>query len=61
MIVHVFSIHLFLGFRVEKDLVLNELKKLPMMYDASYVISIEENILDDLPEEEIAEYQLVMP
>ena len=50
-----------LGFRVEKNLVLNELKKLPTMHDAEYVQNIEANIMDDLPEEEIREDEIVMP
>ncbi|XP_048585827.1 60 kDa lysophospholipase [Nematostella vectensis] len=49
------------GYDVEKDLVLNEMKKLPMMYDDDYVDNIDENLLDDLPEEEVANDQLVMP
>jgi len=49
------------GFKVEKNLVLNELKKLPTMHDAEYVENIEANIMDDLPEEEIGADQLIMP
>lgn len=44
-----------------KNLVLNELKKLPTMHDAEYVENIKANILDDLPEEEIRDDQIIMP
>jgi hypothetical protein len=32
-----------------------------MMHDADYVNSIAENLMDDLPEEEIGDDQIIMP
>ena len=37
------------------------MKKLPMMHDTAYVDYIQENVLDDIPEEGIGSDTLVMP
>lgn len=49
------------GFHLDKNNILRELKKLPMMHDIKYVDYIEENVLDDIPEEGIGSDTLVMP
>lgn len=49
------------GIHLDKNNLLRELKKLPMIYDAEYVAYIQDNVLDDIPEEGIGSDTLVMP
>ncbi|XP_073250199.1 60 kDa lysophospholipase-like isoform X1 [Porites lutea] len=49
------------GFQLDKNNILKEMKKLPMMHDTAYVEYIQENVLDDIPEEGIGSDTLVMP
>ncbi|XP_068681912.1 60 kDa lysophospholipase-like isoform X1 [Montipora foliosa] len=49
------------GIHLDKNNLLKELKKLPMIYDTEYVDYIHDNLLDDIPEEGIEPDTLVMP
>lgn len=51
----------YAGFHLDKNNILKEMKKLPMMHDIEYVDYIQDNVLDDIPEEGIGSDTLVMP